>query len=278
MEASTILIVATLLLAAFVTYKMFARETGFRIMSPTQDGKPRFAVPEWIMRRLKTSLSSDKNESGINAEEATMFAYIALTVVSALAAKFIGYTSAGVIALIGVHIIWLKYGKGTGVITKVVIYGMLTFFVLAWLYPEDAFKIRNSGIKTFGNIVAWAGNTVESLAGGKEVSTQQAFPQEQPQTMEAPIESFKLTSEWLGPFTYPPSGGAIKFECLNSGAELKINFVSAKNPIVTPGQIVPCPTPGQGIAYAEMFIGASYYFRSENGGDLRIQGATHSPI
>jgi len=215
--------------------------------------------------RGSASISSLSEE---DLAEKRMSWYVILAVISALVAKMFGYTPAGIIALVGVHIVWWRYRKKGSSLTKLVVYGMLTFFVLAWLYPVEATKTRDTGIKIFGNAVAGASNTAESLAKGDE--SKASVSAENPTS----VRKVALTREWSKPFVSPPSGGMMRYGCTKTGSMMKIDFDSAKSTLVTPGQEVPCPILGQkNIFYGNGFVNARYYFQSDEGGELYIQDA-----
>ena len=220
--------------------------------------------------RGSASISSLSEE---DLAEKRMSWYVILAVISALVAKMFGYTPAGIIALVGVHIVWWRYRKKGSSLTKLVVYGMLTFFVLAWLYPVEATKTRDTGIKIFGNAVAGASNTAESLAKGDEskasVSANGGTPASIMAMKERPsdwirfpehkstafhcngngvmyVRHNKTGSEGIGPFPCTPNGISRDLNMLQNGERveqleyLEVRFQSNGQPFLV--NFKDCPT------------------------------------
>jgi hypothetical protein len=93
----------------------------------------------------------------------TLLAYVAYLIPSS------EYQAAtrGIVALLGVHLIWGFFSKKGSHLSKVVVYGILAFFVLAWLLP-DVVKIRDASIMVTKKLVADASDGAMSFARNYE--------------------------------------------------------------------------------------------------------------
>ncbi|MBI5400838.1 MAG: hypothetical protein HZB12_01855 [Candidatus Yonathbacteria bacterium] len=88
----------------------------------------------------------------------------------------------------------------------------------------------------------------------------------------SPIKVIHLGSEW-SKAVYPlPMGGEIGFTCTMPGAEMMIDFTSAKSTVIAPGEAFPCSGP---VRFGEGFVNAKYYFRNKSNekGDVFVQNS-----
>lgn len=255
---ASVIVLCVIVLLSYIAFALWwrARETGTKIFT-TADGKKRFVIPEGLKNIFKSSESIDTPKSGKvpagkgDADDKTMSRYIILAIISVIVAKFFGYVPAGIIALAGVHLIWLFSPQKGSLITKVVIYGMLIFFVLAWLFP-DTVKVRDASIKVANKVMTNAGNKAEAFADdfGKastakpEAAAILPKPAEAPRTVRrAQIKTvFELTPDWDSRNRIQlPSMKVIAFYCSEEGADMTITY-SGGNIDVPSGQTFRCPT------------------------------------
>lgn len=149
---SWIIVIASIILF----YMAVASKTGFRILV-NANKEPRFTVPEGLKGFFK---QEDTQEEDI--EKRRMFWYVIILIISASVAKMFGYTSAGIIALVGVHIVWWKYQKKGSLVTKIIVGGMLLYLILAWLLPPVV-EIRNAGLSLIGKVFQDMASTTTAL-------------------------------------------------------------------------------------------------------------------
>lgn len=153
MSATAWLIIVTLVLAAFGTYKMLARETGFKIIE-LSDGKTLFG---WFKKFFEPEMSEDKKSwwGRKDIESRRWFLYIALAVIAIFVAYLIPdgpdgngsyrYKIMGAIVLIGLHlVIWPFFTDKTSALTKFLVSAFLIFCVVAFLFPNVADKTWKS--------------------------------------------------------------------------------------------------------------------------------------
>lgn len=128
----------------------------------------------------------------------------------------------GVVALIGVHIIWTFLSTGEiGVFTWTVVLGMVTYFVLAWGYPKDAPRIFDASWGLSKKVMTNVADTAQSMnenygkpatetKTGPEVSAPKAY---QPETRKIEVIATKDR------FTYVkiPSGVQFSIDCPDDG-------------------------------------------------------------
>ncbi len=104
-----------------------------------------------------------------------LFLYV-LTIIIAYAAGYFAPEGKDVIyrgaaALIVLHFIWTFSSGKAGKLTWTIVVGMLVYFVLALMYPNDASRIRNASWEISKNVMSSVANGMESLSGNSERET-----------------------------------------------------------------------------------------------------------
>lgn len=151
----------------------------------------------------------------------TAIAVVSITVSYAIGGND-GYAAAAIIALIGLHIVWLAFSEKSSLFTKTFITGFLLFYIGAWILP-DIVKIRDSSWsmtkKAVAEVAVKAKSADESY--GKEPKETEApqqyqrapVPAYQPQTRVIEIETVE---DRYKPAVIPP-GVRFNIECPSGG-------------------------------------------------------------
>lgn len=161
-------------------------------------------------------------------DDARRFFWYIVVIIVAYMAVYVapegkGVIYRGAIALIGVHIIWTFLSSGKiSTLTWTVVFGMLTYFVLAWGYPNDMPKIFDASWGLSKKVVADVANKATRLNDnyGKETNVTEVPPQQrfsapayQPQTRVIEIETVE---DRYKPAVIPP-GVRFNIECPSGG-------------------------------------------------------------
>lgn len=232
----------------------------------------KLTIPDGLKKILTSSVSADstsgKKPTDDSSDGKRLFWYVVLVMISAIVAKFIGYAPAGIIALIGVHIVWLVYRNKSGWLMPMVIYGMLAFFILAWLLPP-IIQLKDSGLSLAETATRKTSVSVTKIAKDyRDGSVTQTYSwamdpivalKEEPSKwiVLPPNKNIAYTCrgngvfyirhsltgpEGLGPYPCTPNGVSIDHGALNNGHRLlnvSVQFQSTDEPFVVDFQECP---------------------------------------
>ncbi|MBI5078187.1 MAG: hypothetical protein HZB11_02375 [Candidatus Yonathbacteria bacterium] len=139
-------------LAAILIYSAITEQMGFKVFT-TPEGKPRFRLLGGFLNSFSVSPnegdgfhksnmgSSVKKWWGEKDEDNKKWSlYIAILIfaylVHVVAINEYKLAARAIAALVPLHFVWGIVGKKMGLLTKVIVSGILIYFVLAWLVPD----------------------------------------------------------------------------------------------------------------------------------------------
>ena len=230
---NVIYIVISLIVAALI-YLGIARETGFSV-------REKFGFKGWGVNFdfgfsgewWKKKDDKDKEWFGY-----TVTAVIAISVsyaISAITTPKVGYVTAGVIVLVGLHAVWIFLSKKTSAFTKIFISGFLLFYVFAFAFP-DIVRIRDAKVNDVKTFLA---NQADNAEGKPKANTGLSIAIEP--TQRVPVKAVLLTSEWSKEIPLP-AGKYSKGYCSQPGAEMALVYDTGQSMRVESGEAFPCPT------------------------------------
>lgn len=216
------------------------------------------------------------------------FMYTVLAVIAIFVSLISGPASAGVVVLLGLHlVIWPFFTEKTSLITKVFISGFLLFYTAAFALPDGTVKMRDAVWKVAqkkwkdaGNeSTAWADRIEKGLPppASPETRSEAVVETAHPATADvvrvrrlAQVETvFELTSDFTGRnMVQLPPMKRITYYCSEEGAEMAVIY-SAGDINVPSGQVFRCPVLGKDDVDALIGVdirNASLAFRSKKPG------------
>lgn len=160
----------------------------------------------------------------------------------------------GVVALVGVHIIWTFLNTGKiSTFTWTVVLGMVTYFVLAWGYPNDAPRIFDASWGLSKKVMTNIADTAQSMNEnyGKPatetktesvITTPSATNVVRVQRLAQVETVFELTPDFnrRNMIRLPPMK-TVTYYCSEEGSEMAVVY-SAGQINVPSGQTFKCPT------------------------------------
>lgn len=254
----------SVVLAISLVYLAIAKQTGFSMLS-TADGTPRFAVPKGLNGILKPGTIS-KWWDNLDKESSPGKQFV--TLVAALLLAYAEFRMNGTVwAALVLILVAAIISPPKSAITKAFVYLDLIIIAAAAFLPGAA-EMRTTSYEI---AKIWTSNKSKDLSQYAANLKNGTAPEATQAPAKISTKKLTLTSGWSEAIRPPISGGAMKFYCTEPGSQMKIEFDSAQETLVAPGESFACPLPGQGINVGKMYVNARYYFRSDQGGHAIVE-------
>ncbi len=235
----TTVIVFAIIIATFLIYLKLASVAGFSMVSKlngcTLTGKGGL-IPDFV----KTWWNNDDEKW--KTMHYIILLVLAFVVYGVASIDWFGlkpYQWAGIFAIIGYHVIWTKYSGKSGLFTKLIVHGMLSFFVLAWLV-YGVVEIRNAGYSIAETKINKVGKEMSAFA--EEYACNNDSPKCTPEIKARVLESpsgkkshpssshqskmgqpILLTAEWSERIR-PTPGKPIHYSCSQASIMMRLYY------------------------------------------------------